>query len=156
MRPGVFEGAHASRNPYTSFPAGAGSLVAGPNGVTLGRFGWFLPDIGQVSSVYTAGWALGFVLPVWGTWNKEYWSCVQGSPPQLILRGGLPCTVAFVGDFWARFQEGAYLGDHVYASPADGSAWSSDPGGYVQTSWLVMSNCDPGGLAVISACQTLN
>jgi hypothetical protein len=108
--------------------AGAQALVAGPNGVTLGRFGYQEPSTGQVSSQRTTlTQRLGFVLPTYGTWNRLY--CEEGV---WILREGLGVTLASAGRLGCRFAGGALPGDPVYASWLDGSAstapiiWTAD------------------------------
>jgi hypothetical protein len=149
--------------------AGAAQLTAGPNGVTLGRFGWADNVTGQVSSVYALATQLGFVLPRFGTWNLLY--CQDGT---WILREGMTVTLAVKGDFAARFPGGAYPGQQVWANTADGSAaagiegpewtadtvvtadsivYTADGGGYQATQWTVMDFVIPGQLGRITSWQ---
>lgn len=165
----AFEGGFATRNPFASVIANAGALTAGPNGVTIGRFGYQEPATGQVSSTRsTLTQKVGFVLPQWGTWNKIY--SQEGT---WILREGLMVTLAAKGDFWCRFMGGAFPGEPVYASWVDGSAltvpivWTADELALTAdsiftadgaaselTQWVVASFAPPGGLAVITPYAT--
>ena len=148
----------------------AGQLTAGPNGATLGRFGWVDPDTGQVSNVYSAGQQLGFVMPRWGTWAALY--CQEGT---WVLREGLMVTLASRGDFWARFPAGCSPGQAVFANLLDGTAatgivsldWSADSetvtadaiyytadgGGFMLTQWTAVDFVAPGALGRITSWQ---
>lgn len=55
--PGV-EGAFAGTNPHATYQAGEGALVAGEDGLTVGRFAW---DVDGVASNAGSGVPSGFV-----------------------------------------------------------------------------------------------
>lgn len=168
----VYEGGFASRNPASTMQAGERQLVAGVNGVIMGRFGFADLVTGQVDNSRTsAAQQLGFVLPQIGTWAKIY--CDAGT---WILREGLMVTLNVTGDFFARFAGGAYPGQAVWASTVDGSAiaypadWTADSGivtadsnvftadgGTAElTAWKVLSPAAPGCLAEIGVWQTFS
>ncbi len=157
------------RPPYASFPAGASGLVAGSNGVILGRFGWASAD-GTVSSVYSAGAILGFVLPVYDAWNwqRAYpsfpaWQQINqsGYPvdpivnnntfPVLVLRSGQQVVLGTVGDFVTPFQYGIQVGEPVYADPGSGQAVDSTFAGGIITSWTAMQSGSAGARVRISS-----
>jgi hypothetical protein len=145
-----------SRPPFTNLVAGAGALTAGPNGVALARFGWVDPSSGEVSNVWTAGWALGFVLPIYDLWN---WQRVFRQAGALILRSGQQCVLAAGGLLVARFCFGAQAGQRVYADPNTGaplSGNSTNPSA-IATPWTVMKSACCSALVPIStAVQPLN
>lgn len=144
------EGGFASRNPATSLLAGPGQLVAGAAGVIVGRFGWADLTTNLVANTRAnAQQRLGFVLPIWGTWERLY-----SANRTWILRAGMALTLASRGEFWARFVAGANAGLPVFANPADGSAAMGNPGGYEPTQFTIACACVPGGLAVISTWGT--
>lgn len=129
---------------------GVGGLRAGPNGVSMGRFGW-ADAAGIVHSMRTnASDVLGIVIPQlgpWVDWRRAYFDEVTES---WKLREGMPLTMAANGTVWARFPFGARIGERVYANPLDGSAISGDTPGGELTPWSVNSNTPAGGLAIIS------
>ncbi len=144
------------RPPFASFPAGAGGLVAGPNGVVFGQFGWVYDD-GTVSNTYAAGTILVFVLPPYDAWN---WQRVYPLPPswtninesgypenpltnttnrsQLVLRAGQQVVAAPIGDYVTTFQYGVMAGVQVYADPATGNAVDASFTGGIPTQWTTM------------------
>lgn len=140
------EGAFASPNPRASLLAGSFAFRAGPDGLAVARFGWANPDTGETSNTRTVpGELLGWVLPV-----------VNGAAAVRISRGvryvrpGVGVTLMAGGDYWARFPAGANIGDRVYASLIDGAAISGEAADAEATPWYVVSNVEPGGLAIIS------
>jgi hypothetical protein len=128
------------RAPFTSFPAGPGSPVAGALGVAISQFGWVDPIAGLVSNQFTAGFFLGFVLPVpellipplrypMLTYSCGVWT----------LRPGMRCVIASQGDFVTRFPLGAQVGSQVWTDPATGLPYSSNlTGSYIATRWTAM------------------
>jgi hypothetical protein len=143
------------RQPYASLVAGAARLTAAATtGVAAGQFGWADPVTGQVANVFTAGWALGFVLPPrqWWNWQRAYTQRGPFGPPQLILRPGTEVIVAAAGDFLTLFPFGAQAGNRVYADPATGYASSGNPGTFIATPWTVMaSRCECNARVRISS-----
>lgn len=118
----AFEGDFATANIFDSMYAGPGELVAGPAGVTIGRFAWANP-VGVVSNSGGLG-RLGFV-------------CRRGqvviNPIVLqrsgnLILAGAEMTLHTKGDFWVRFAGGAMMGQKVYANFADGTAVAAAAG----------------------------
>lgn len=140
-------GYRASWNPYASAPSGAEEMTAAPGDVILGRFGWADPSNGQVSNLYTPGARLGWVCPTRGTWGRVYWNGFAW-----VLRQGLGCVLALIGDFHARFCNGSTVGQAVYADPITGQPYSGNvTGSAILTPWTVVTQAYAGDWAVISA-----
>lgn len=138
--------------PYTSILADEIALTAGEmpgqSGIAAGRFGWANPSSGIVLNTRTTAQdQLGIVLPRRVNWEAAYWS--GGSR---WLRKGFGLTVISRGAFWVRFPAGAFRGDPVYASTADGSAVSGAGTSDTElTKFVVTGGCDPGALGQISS-----
>jgi hypothetical protein len=157
-----FEGAFAYLPPiptrfnslYPVIPGGyGGQIVAGPDGLIVARFGWADLTANTVANTRTnAAQRLGFVQPVWGTWQRAYWdaSPANDGTQAFFLRAGLPANVFARGGFWARFVDAAYALQPVYASLIDGSCISGEADDAEQTPWTVQSTCGPGELAIIN------
>ena len=133
------------RAPFASFPAGFLACVAGPNGVAVGCFGWVDPDNGQVSNAQIPDAPMGFVLPManpYNLWERVY--IRRAFPfPQMVIRPGVRCVVASVGDFRAKFPDGGQVGTQVFADPATGLPYSGNTtGSYIATPWTL---CQSGG-----------
>lgn len=156
------------RPPFANFPAGAGNLVAGANGVILGRFGWVASD-GTVLNVYTAGDFLTFVLPVYDQWNWQRvypsfpaWTgknqsgystdpiVNNGNFPLSVLRSGQQVVCAPIGDYVTPFAYGIQAGSQVYADPASGQAVDSTFSGGIPTPWTAMTSGSGGARVRIS------
>ena len=114
-------GDFASANPRATVLADAGGLVAGANGVTVGRFAWVDPSAPTIANNFgssTSGAPIGFV-------HREQQALITqwlGKATQ-VVPPGLPVTLHQAGDFWA-VNEGvsaAAVNDIIYASYADGS-----------------------------------
>jgi hypothetical protein len=152
--------------PYSTLPAFAGAWCAGPAGVSFNRFGFADPNTGLVSNAYSPGQEMGIVLPQplrYGRngWNLAQWSNFvppgspplppSGIPPTLILRQGMPCTLLIQGRFIMQFLGGTQVGQQVFASVADGSAWTGVTGaGYLPTAWTTLGACGPNGRVQIN------
>ncbi len=112
------EGDFASANPRRSVLAGDGALVAGADGVTVGRFAWARNDDGVVSNNHP-GYAarLGFV-------QRDQVSIITGWLAQdtMLVPAGIEVTLFDGGDFWARFANGASIGQSVYVNTVSGLA----------------------------------
>jgi hypothetical protein len=154
------------RQPFANVVSGPWQLTAGPNGVQLGIFGWADPNTGEVSNQYIPGGALGFVLPVRQMWNwqRAYPQCTPPYPPGIILRPGMQCVLAAIGDFLTRFPLGGEAGNQVWTDPNTGQPYaasagenlstdsgliivtqggnpiSTQSGGFVATPWTLMQN----------------
>lgn len=90
----------ASANPYFSFLAGPGALVAGEGGVTVGRFCWATAPFdadGTPGVVYSngAGAVSGFVAREQQALNSTYLS-----PTGNVIPKGFGVSVYTGGDFW--------------------------------------------------------
>lgn len=112
-------GDFASSNPRASVLAGAGGLVAGASGVTVGKFAWVDPSDGVTTySRGTQGAAPnGFVHREMNALITAYLAESSMTIPQ-----GFPVTLFNEGDFFARVtgSTAATVGAAVYASYATG------------------------------------
>ena len=114
-----------SNNPYAIYSAGPGGLVAGPSGLTVGRFAWL--------SNSTQDWDGGAAIannfgsgPVAGFVHRQQ----QGLITQYLLDNGLVVPPGFaaslvtLGDLWIK-NEGtteAVQGQYAYANYSSGAA----------------------------------
>jgi hypothetical protein len=125
------EGDFASTNPRFTVDAGPGGLVAGPSGVTIGRFCWFYAgpfDIDntpqQVSNQMLTAQpngttnVTGFIARLQQGLITTY---LQASG--MLIPAGFPVTVFSGGDFWVKNAgtNAAILGQKAYASFANGT-----------------------------------
>lgn len=121
--PGV-EGDFASTNPRAVVLAGPGGLIAGPQGLTVGRFAWcsfaFIDGDGAPAAAnnFGSGAVFGFV-------HREQQALITaylGYYAQ-VIPAGMPVTLFDAGDFWVRNAGAAQAnpGMKAYASYADGS-----------------------------------
>lgn len=115
------EGDFASANPRASVVAGPGALVAGADGVTVGRFAW--ADANGVVSNSGAGVPTGFV-------HRDMQALITEwlGEASMVIPQGLMVTLHNQGDFWARTSTAAVIGQKVYANFATG-AISTGPTG---------------------------
>lgn len=157
----AIEGDFASANPHASVLAylngagpegsGGGALVAGADGVIVGRFAYALNADGTVGNAKVANARIGFV-------GREQSGAMitafLGSATMTVL-AGYEVTLYNAGDFWGRFAAGATIGDKVYAVDADGTLASHAAGtvvaGQTETNWYVQSAAGAGELAMISS-----
>lgn len=176
----AYEGAFASqplaqnlelRAPFSSVTAGPGAPRSNSPGTLQGRFGWLNSPTGLVNNTRVASDdRIGVVIPLRSlnaanggvvggpralagaqassTW--EFWDPTATPAGGLRIRPGLVVTLHSAGNFWLRFSGGALYGDPVYASLADGSAFSGEVDDSELTPWFVCSNAYPGELAVVS------
>lgn len=153
-----YEGAFAQPNPqyqlsnppYAMANLGAVQPVAAPGGVIQGRFGWADPATGYVGNSLVVNGPLGIVVPLVGwraTWGRVFFDPTVCAVRQ---RQFLPATLGVGGPYWVRFEGGAFGGQPVYADHVDGHAISGQTVGASLTPWTVVTNCCPGGLAVIN------
>lgn len=115
------EGDFASANPRASALAGAGQLVAGPGGVTVGQFAWALN--GVATNTYQAGAQLVFI-------HRDQQALITQflSEKSMLIPAGFPVTGMKSGDYWDAFALGATAGQKVYANFADGSSYAAATG----------------------------
>jgi hypothetical protein len=140
IRPGQF----ASSDPRCVFLSGrVPFLPAGDDGVEVGVFAWVDPDTGKVENTrYSNDYSIGFVLP---TADYEALPLYSNTVPP-----NCQVSLAVKGEFFGRFRHGSKVGDRVYASVLDGSLISGEAPLAQATSWYVISDVPPGGLAIIS------
>lgn len=141
------------RPPYASVDAGPFALTAGANGLAIGAFAWIDPATGQSFNAEISGGKFGFVLPIpWlGDPEVATLSCANGFP-QRILRPGMACVIAAIGEFRALFPQGAKVGMQVYADPTTGLPYTTSNGGaYIATKWTAMQTCAARARARISS-----
>lgn len=115
-------GDFASLNPRYSYDAGPGGLVAGPNGVVVGRFGWATNPLDPNSAPtqfnnYGAGPVTGIVANEQQALNTTYLA-----DSGLRIAAGFPVTAYTSADIWVK-NDGAtqaLIGQKAYANFADG------------------------------------
>ncbi len=115
--PGI-EGDWCSSNPRGTLLASAGGFVAGPLGVTVGRFAWADPY--DVVRSYGGLGRVGFV-------HRDQPALITAWLGQatLLVPPGLGVTMHDACDVWCRFAAGATIGQKVYAYYADGTAYAA-------------------------------
>jgi hypothetical protein len=119
---------------------------AADDGLAVARFAWADQNTGFAANTRTQPHQLlGFVLPVY---NGAY--SMRVSRGQRYIRPGLGVTLMKSADVWVRFYAGARAGQPVYASLVDGAAISGQADAAELTPWFVVTNTQPGGLAIIS------
>lgn len=119
---------------------------ASDDGLAVARFAWADLETGFAANTRTASHQLlGWVLPVY---NSVY--AVRIARGARFIRPGLSVTLMKSADVWARFASGASAGQQVYASLVDGAAISGEADDAEPTPWFVVTNAQPGGLAIIS------
>ena len=118
------EGNRASKNPVFSYDVGAGGLVAGAAGVTIGRFAWVSPPVDPdgtptVASSSGAGNVAGFVMN-----NQQGLNPTYLSNAGLVIQQGFELALMVAGDFWVKNNgtTQATRGQKAYANFAGGGA----------------------------------
>lgn len=117
------EGDFASKNPRFTLNVGPGGLVAGANGLVVGRFAWTAPPqdadgTNAIASNTGSGSVAGFV-------GREQQGLITTylSASGMTIQKGFGCTLYVGGDFWVKNNgtTQAAVGNKAYASFADGS-----------------------------------
>lgn len=116
-QPLAVAGDFASANPYATVYAADGAFVAGPNGVTVGKFAWVSADGRTVTS-----YGENTSTPYFVHRNQ------QASLPNYLqefgntILGGFPLALMEAGDFFALVEgaTAATVGASVYARNSDG------------------------------------
>ena len=122
--PGV-EGDFATLNPFYEYPAGPGGLVAGSQGVTVGRFCWldqtYLDPDNEPTPVNNFG--AGVPIGILGR-RQQGVITVFLAEASLVVPTGLPIGVLSAADLWVknRGTTQALPGMKVYADMATGNA----------------------------------
>jgi len=138
-------GDFASANPYFTYDAGPGGLVAGPGGVTTGRFAWVYPPLDPdnaptVVQSFGFGPVAGFVKHSLQALNSTFLS----DAGQTILQG-LPVTLLTGGDFIVTNAGSAQalVGQKAFANLLTGAvqfaAAGSNPGGATDSGGAVVN-----------------
>lgn len=122
-------GDFASANPRATVLAGPGGLVAGAQGVTVGRFGWVAGDGITVNNFDSTSARApdGFIHRSENALITDYLGAYS-----MLVRQGFMVTLFNEGDFWAvnNGPSACSVNDNVYASYADGSIYTgSAPSG---------------------------
>lgn len=107
------EGDFASANPRASVLAGPGQLVAGDNGLTVGRFAWVSSGKAGNAGI---GAPAGFV-------HREQQGLITIflAEATMLVPKGLPAVLHNLGDFWAKTKTVATVGQKVFSSVTDGT-----------------------------------
>src|SRR6266446_6746571 len=126
----ALEGDFASANPRFSVLAGAGGLVAGASGVTIGRFAWAVnpsdPDESPtILNSFGSGLPTGFV-------HREQQALITAflADASMVVPKGFPVTAMSGGDFWVKNNgtTQAFIGNKVYVNFKDGTAYFAATG----------------------------
>ena len=133
----AIEGDFASTNPYFTFDAGPGGLVAGSAGLRVGRFAWAHDpsDPDGTGSIADSGNGFGNG-PVSGFVHRTLSALVTVflADASMVIPSGYPVTLMTGGDFWVRNAgtTEALLGQKAYANFADGSVVFASTGSPTQ------------------------
>lgn len=118
-------GDFAALNPYATYDAGPGGLVAGANGVVVGRFAWVpaspVDGDGNGAQVFNAGAGLpaGITMRNTQALITTYLDFAGNTIPK-----GFGTTIMIAGDYWMK-NDGATQalpGQKAFANLADGKA----------------------------------
>ena len=119
-------GDRASQNPNLySYLAGPGALVAGPAGVTIGRFAWTSPNYldadssASIVNSFGGGPVAGFVMR-----EQQGLITTYLADASMVIPGGMDVTLYTSGDFWVKNDGSgqALPGMKAYADAATGKA----------------------------------
>ena len=154
------EGDFASANPRaTALTAGfdasgniVGALIAGPSGVTIGKFAWIEPDGRTVTSYGETDKApAGFVHRDQQGLLTEY---LQASG--MLIPAGFPVTLMVAGDFLGKNLGPSSMvsGSAIYAGFADGGLYTAAPAGASVTATLGSTNTASLGATFTAAAST--
>ena len=117
-------GDFASTNPRFNYLAGPGGLIAGSNGLTIGRFAWVSNSVMDADSAPAVASNVG-VGPVAGFVGRTQQALITTflADGTQTIPSGYPVTLFTGGDFWVK-NEGttqALPGQYAYASFANGA-----------------------------------
>ncbi|MDN8598627.1 hypothetical protein Q0A17_04215 [Citrobacter sp. S2-9] len=131
------EGDFASDNPVSTWLAGEGALVAGDDGVTVGRFAWVDEDNLTASNTGT-GVPQGFV-------SREGQALITDwmGNASMLIPAGMAVDLKTRGDFIVKTTTAATIGQKIFASLTDGTISTGAAGatiaGSVETIFTVGS-----------------
>lgn len=131
------EGDFASDNPVSTWLAGEGALVAGDDGVTVGRFAWVDEDNLTASNTGT-GVPQGFV-------SREGQALITDwmGNASMLIPAGMAVDLKTRGDFIVKTTTAATIGQKIFASLTDGTISTGTAGatiaGSVETIFTVGS-----------------
>lgn len=135
------EGDFCTANPYASYPAGEMQLIAGEDGVLVGKFAWINADTGEVSNK-GSGPPQGFI-------HREGQAYIIDwlTEASMKIPPGSEVTVQVSGDYYVRVTEAVKPGDPVMALATDGTAGTSGE----KTDFVFLSTAAAGELAKMSS-----
>lgn len=126
-------GDFASQNPYFTYDAGPGALVAGAAGVIIGRFAWTTPPVdpngsNAIANSFGAGPVAGFV-------HREQQGLITAflgtaGVAGMLIAPGYMVTLCIGGDFWVKNDGAAAAtkGMKAYAELTTGKAFFAATG----------------------------
>lgn len=135
----AYPGMVATNNPWIGYVAGEGALVAGPNGVTIARFGWATPIAGSDTgervdsnaSLVAAGKSRAPSGFVHNELQGTFTTYLQESGMQILPWSAM--EIATRGDFWALNvgPNAVAREDKVFTNMADGTITTGAAGSTV-------------------------
>lgn len=156
-------GDFASANPYFSYDAGPGGLIAGDAGLVIGKFAWVYPPLDSNSAPQVAlntgnGAVAGFVHRAQQGLNSTFLS----DAGMTVLKG-LPVTLMVGGDFWCvnAGAAQALVGMKAFANLVTGAVsfaaagtipgGASDSGGAVVSTTLTLVGGVSGNILTVAS-----
>ena len=134
------EGDFASANPRNSFVSGEGNLVAGADGVTIGRFAWVVAP-GIASNAGGRMMPAGFAARSGQVGSALITTYLAET--SMVIPKGFEVTLHTSGDFYAKNTVAvAEIGSKVFASTTNGTIQTDVAGatiaGFIETDfWCV-------------------
>ena len=156
-------GDFASTNPYFTYDAGPGGLVAGPAGVTIGRFAWVSPPLDnnsapQVANSFGYGPVAGFVQNATQGLNSTFLSdagmtILQGLPVTLMTGGDFLVVNAGAAQATIGLKAFANLltGAVSFAAAGSSPSSASDSGGAVVNTTLTLVGGIAGNILTVAS-----
>lgn len=121
-------GDFASANPRATALAGEAGLVAGPAGVTVGKFAWLIPGSSalDVNGTVVTNFGQGGIKPYGFVARKQASALITTylAETSNLIPQGFGVALFTAGDFFATVNgQASTVGAAVYASYLDGSIW---------------------------------
>lgn len=144
-------GRFASNNPYATYVAGEGALVAGPNGLTVAAFAWVDSETLTASNAQPSG---NTAAPDGFVFNDGSASIANiYSESTMTFPSGYMVTLMVAGDFYAVTTTAATVGQKIFASTTNGAISTGAAGatvsGSVETEFYARSAGNAGDLIKI-------